>query len=138
MQDVVPAEVLKLLQACIIYPISDSPWVSPTKCTKEVKDHGGPNEKEKKLLHASLQVGGDMVEQIMEVSWTDITIYGSTFEECLVNLEAVLNRCIQKTWCSTGRNAIYGTTRNFPFPHHLREGIEVDKAKVELLSNFHP
>nr|CAN79359.1 hypothetical protein VITISV_033507 [Vitis vinifera] len=26
----------------------------------------------------------------------DITIYGSTFEECLVNLEAILNRCIEK------------------------------------------
>ena len=29
MQEVVRAEVLKLLQADIIYPISDSPWVSP-------------------------------------------------------------------------------------------------------------
>ena len=28
---VVIAEVLKLLQAGIIYPISDSPWVSPTQ-----------------------------------------------------------------------------------------------------------
>nr|CAN63646.1 hypothetical protein VITISV_012334 [Vitis vinifera] len=31
LQEVVRAEVLKLLQACIIYPISDSPWVSPTQ-----------------------------------------------------------------------------------------------------------
>ena len=31
MQEVVRAEVLKLLQAGIIYPISDSPWVSPTQ-----------------------------------------------------------------------------------------------------------
>ena len=31
MQEVVRAEVLKLLQADIIYPISDSPWVSPTQ-----------------------------------------------------------------------------------------------------------
>ena len=31
MQEVVCAEVLKLLQAGIIYPISDSTWVSPTK-----------------------------------------------------------------------------------------------------------
>ena len=31
MQEVVRAEVLKLLQAGIIYPISYSPWVSPTK-----------------------------------------------------------------------------------------------------------
>ena len=30
MQEVVRSEVLKLLQAYIIYPISDSPWVSPT------------------------------------------------------------------------------------------------------------
>ena len=31
MQEVVWAEVLKLLQAGIIYPISDGPWVSPTQ-----------------------------------------------------------------------------------------------------------
>ncbi|RVW76805.1 Retrovirus-related Pol polyprotein from transposon 17.6 [Vitis vinifera] len=31
MQEVVRAEVLKLLQAGIIYPKSDSPWVSPTQ-----------------------------------------------------------------------------------------------------------
>ena len=30
LQEVVRAEVLKLLQTGIIYPISDSPWVSPT------------------------------------------------------------------------------------------------------------
>ena len=31
MQEVVRAEVLKLLQAGLIHPISDSPWVSPTQ-----------------------------------------------------------------------------------------------------------
>ena len=31
MQEVVQAEVLKLLQAGIIYPISDNPWVSHTQ-----------------------------------------------------------------------------------------------------------
>ena len=31
MQEVVRTEVLKFLQADIIYPISDSPWVSPTQ-----------------------------------------------------------------------------------------------------------
>ena len=31
MQEVVCAKVLQLLQAGIIYPISDSPWVSPTQ-----------------------------------------------------------------------------------------------------------
>ncbi|RVW64368.1 Retrovirus-related Pol polyprotein from transposon 297 [Vitis vinifera] len=53
-----------------------------------------------------LSIFSDMVERIMEVFMDDITIYGGTFEECLVNLEAVLKDALRKTWCSTGRNAI--------------------------------
>ena len=59
MQEVVRAEVLKLLQAGIIYPISDSPWVSPTQV---VPKKSGiivvQNDKGRKFLQASLQVGG--------------------------------------------------------------------------------
>ncbi|RVW23233.1 hypothetical protein CK203_100421 [Vitis vinifera] len=35
LQEVVRTEVLKQLQAGIIYPISDSPWVSPTQVVLE-------------------------------------------------------------------------------------------------------
>ena len=46
MKEVVKAEVLKLLDAGIIYPISDSPWISPVQV---VPKKGGltvvPNEK---------------------------------------------------------------------------------------------
>ena len=42
-----------------------------------------------------LSIFSDMVERIMEVFMDDITIYEGTFEECLVNLETVLNRCIE-------------------------------------------
>ena len=38
-----------------------------------------------------LSIFSDMVERIMEVFMDDITIYGSAFDECLVNLEVVLN-----------------------------------------------
>nr|CAN77407.1 hypothetical protein VITISV_005024 [Vitis vinifera] len=43
-----------------------------------------------------LSIFSDMVERIMEVFMDDITIYGGIFEECLVNLETVQNRCIEK------------------------------------------
>ena len=43
-----------------------------------------------------LSIFSAMVERIMEVFMDDITIYGSVFDECLVNLEVVLNRCIEK------------------------------------------
>ncbi|RVW78194.1 Retrovirus-related Pol polyprotein from transposon 17.6 [Vitis vinifera] len=188
MQEVVRAEVLKLLQAGIIYHISDSPWVSPTQVMpkksgitvvqndkgEEVstcltsswrvcidyrklnvvtrKDHfplpfidqvlervsGHPfycflygysgyfqieivvEDQEKTTFtcpfgtyayrripfglcnapttfqRCMLSIFSDMVERIMKVFMDDITIYGSAFDECLVNLEAVLNRCFEK------------------------------------------
>ena len=188
MQEVVRAEVLKLLQTCIIYPIFDSTWVSPTqvmpkksgvttmhnekgeevptrlttgwrvcinyKRLNEVtrKDHfplpfmdqllkrifGHPfyffldgysgyfqieiatGDQDKTTFtcpfgtyayrrmpfglcnaHTTFQrcmlsIFSDFVERIMEVYKDDITVYGGSFEECLINLETVLHRCIEK------------------------------------------
>ncbi|RVX03235.1 hypothetical protein CK203_020026 [Vitis vinifera] len=45
MQEVVRGEVLKLLQAGIIYPISDSLWVSPTQVVPKNWNHCIQNEK---------------------------------------------------------------------------------------------
>ena len=53
-----------------------------------------------------LSIFSDMVERIMEAFMYDITVYGGTFGECLINLEAVLHRCIEKDLVSTRRNAI--------------------------------
>ena len=41
-----------------------------------------------------LSMFSDMVEHIMEVYMDDITVYRGDFEECLINLEAILQRCI--------------------------------------------
>ncbi|RVW62948.1 Retrovirus-related Pol polyprotein from transposon 17.6 [Vitis vinifera] len=62
-----------------------------------------------------LSIFSDMVERIMEVFMDDITIYGGTFEECLVNLKRFLKDALKKTWCSTGRMPFYGTSRNCPW-----------------------
>ena len=43
-----------------------------------------------------LSMFSDMVERIMEVYMDDITIYGSDFEECLTNLDSIIQRCIEK------------------------------------------
>ncbi|RVX16224.1 Retrovirus-related Pol polyprotein from transposon 297 [Vitis vinifera] len=177
LQEVVRAEVLKLLQAGIIYPISDSPWVSPTQVVpKKSEITVVQNEKGKKLLHASLQIEidladqekttftcpfgtyayrrmpfglcnapttfqrcmlsifSDMVERIMEVFMDDITVYGGTFEECLVNLEAVLHRCIEKDLVLNWEKCHFMVRQGIVLGHIVSEkGIEVDKAKVELI-----
>ena len=50
MKEVVRAEVLKLLNAGIIYAISDSSWVSPVQVVPKQKgDDSGQNEKNELL-----------------------------------------------------------------------------------------
>ncbi|RVW63915.1 Retrovirus-related Pol polyprotein from transposon 297 [Vitis vinifera] len=226
LQEVVRAEVLKLLQAGIIYPISDSPWVSPTQVVpkksgitvvqnekgEEIttrltsgwrvcidyrklnavtrKDHfplpfidqvlervsGHPfycfldgysgyfqieidvEDQEKTTFtcpfgtyayrrmpfglcnapatfqRCMLSIFSDMVERIMEVFMDDITVYGGTFEECLVNLEAVLHRCIEKDLVLNWEKCHFMVRQGIVLGHIISEkGIEVDKAKVELI-----
>nr|CAN63061.1 hypothetical protein VITISV_030508 [Vitis vinifera] len=221
--------VLKLLQASIIYPISDSPWVSPTQVVpkksgitvvqnekgEEIstrltlgwrvcidyrklnvvtrKDHfpfpfidqvlervsGHPfycflngnsgyfqieidvEDEEKttftcpfrtyayRRMHfglcnapatfqrCMLSIFSDMVEQIMEVFMDDITVYGGTFKECLVNLEAVLKRCIEKDLVLNWEKCHFMVHQGIVLGHIISEkGIEVDKAKVEHIAKL--
>ncbi|RVW72421.1 Retrovirus-related Pol polyprotein from transposon 17.6 [Vitis vinifera] len=231
LQEVVRAEVLKLLQAGIIYPISDSPWVSPTQVVpkksgitvvqnekgEEIttrltsgwrvcidyrklnavtrKDHfplpfidqvlervsGHPfycfldgysgyfqieidvADQEKTTFtcpfgtyayrrmpfglcnapatfqRCMLSIFSDMVERIMEVFMDDITVYGGTFEECLVNLEAFFTDALKKTWCSTGRNAILWYVKELSLAiSSLKKALKLIKQRWSLLSNYHP
>jgi hypothetical protein len=38
----------------------------------------------------------DMIEEIMEVFMDDFSIHGKTFDDCLENLDRVLERCEEK------------------------------------------
>ncbi|KAL6340810.1 hypothetical protein AAG906_031920 [Vitis piasezkii] len=162
-QEVVRAEVLKLLQAGIIYPISDSPWVSPTQVVpkksgitvvqnekgEEIATRltsGTPGIFKLKLMlkirrrplsHVHLEhtptcmlsIFSDMVERIMEVFMDDITIYGGTFEECLVNLEAILNGCIEKDLVLNREKCHFMVHQGIVLGHIISEkGIEVNNS----------
>ena len=229
LQEVVRIEVLKLLQAGIIYPISDSTWVSPTQVVPKksgvttVKNEKGeelstrlttgwrvcidyrrlnevtrkyhfplpfidqllervsghlfyffldgysgyfqieiaPEDQEKttftcpfgtyayRRMHfglcnalatfqiCMLSMFSDMVESIMEVYMHDITVYGGDFEECLTNLEAILQRCIEKNLVLNWEKCHFMVNQGIVLGHIIsRRGIEVDKAKIELISKL--
>ena len=229
MQEVVRDEVLKLFQAGIIYPISDSTWVSqtqvvpkksevtivrnkkgeemPTRLTtgwrvcidyrrlNEVtrKDHfplpfmdqllerisnqpfyyfldAYSGYFQKKIVaedqekttftcpfgtyayrrmpfglcnapttfhHCMLSIFSDLVERIMEVYMDDITIYRGSFEECLINQESVLHRCIEKNLVLNWENCHFMVSEGIVLGHIISEkGIEVDKEKIDLISKL--
>ena len=43
-----------------------------------------------------MSIFSDMIEEIMKVFVDDFSIYGKTFDDCLENLDMVLQRCEEK------------------------------------------
>ena len=43
-----------------------------------------------------MSIFSDMIEEIMEVFMDDFSVYGTTFDHCLENLDRVLQRCQEK------------------------------------------
>ena len=43
-----------------------------------------------------MSIFSDMVEEVMEIFMDEFLVYGSSFEDCLKNLETVLQRCQDK------------------------------------------
>ena len=74
-----------------------------------------------------LSIFSDMVERIMD----DITVYRGDFEECLANLEAVLQRCIEKNLVLNWEKCHFMVNQGIVLGHVISgRGIEVDKTKI--------
>ena len=64
----------------------------------------------------------------------DITVYGRSFEECLINLETVLHRCIEKNIVLNWEKCHFMVNKGIVLGHIISEkGIEVDKAKIDMI-----
>ena len=50
----------------------------------------------------------DFCEKIVEVFMDDFSVYESSFDDCLSNLDRVLQRCEQKSCLELGEVALYG------------------------------
>ena len=69
----------------------------------------------------------------------DITTYGGSFEECLINMETVLHKCIEKNLVLNWEKCHFMASQGIVLGYIISEkGIEVDKAKIELISKLPP
>ena len=61
------------------------------------------------------------------------------FEECLANLETVLNKCIEKNLVLNWEKCHFMVNQGIVLEHVIsNKGIEVDKANVELIFKLPP
>ncbi|KAD4385220.1 hypothetical protein E3N88_25388 [Mikania micrantha] len=231
MQEVVKKEVLKLLDAGLIYPISDSAWVSPVQVvpkkggmtvvtneenelilTRRVtgwrvcidyrklndatrKDHFplpfinqmlerlsgqqfycfldgfsgyfhipiSAEDQEKTTFtcpygtfayrrmpfglcnapatfqRCMVAIFHDIIEDSMEVFMDDFSVFGSSFDHCLRNLDRMLARCVETNLMLNWEKCHFMVKEGIVLGHKIsRAGIEVDKAKIETISKLPP
>ena len=84
-----------------------------------------------------LSIFSDLVEHIIEVYMDDITVYGESFDECLIHLGTVLHRFIEKNLVLNWEKCHFMVNQGIVLGHVIYEkGIEVDKEKIELISTL--
>nr|GEU89250.1 reverse transcriptase domain-containing protein [Tanacetum cinerariifolium] len=114
--DVIKNEALKLLNAGLIYPISDSPW----RCMRAIFY--------------------DIIEKTMEVFMYDFSVFGNYFQTRLSHLEKMLKRCENTNLCLNWEKSHFMVKEGIVLDHKIsKERIEVDKAKVDFIAKLpHP
>ena len=74
-----------------------------------------------------------------EIFMDDFSIYGDSFDQCLNHLELVLQRCKEKNLTLNWEKCHFMVRHGIILGHEIfRRGIEVDKAKVEVIATLPP
>ena len=86
-----------------------------------------------------LSIFGDMVKDFMEVFMDDFSVFESSFDNCLANLQKVLTRCEEKNLVLNWEKCHFMVTQGIVLGHIISDkGMEVDKAKIDLIRNLPP
>ena len=69
----------------------------------------------------------------------DFSVVGDSFEECLTNLDRVLARCEDTNLVLNWEKCHFMVEEGIVLGHKIsKRGIEVDKAKIEVISRLPP
>nr|GEX76715.1 reverse transcriptase domain-containing protein [Tanacetum cinerariifolium] len=82
----------------------------------------------------------DMIEKMMEVFMDDFSVFGNSFGTCLSHLDKMLKRCEDTNLCLNWEKGHFMVKEGIILSHTIsKNGIEVDKAKVDVIAKLpHP
>ncbi|CAL9019003.1 unnamed protein product, partial [Prunus brigantina] len=84
-----------------------------------------------------LAIFSDMIERFIEVFMDDFSVFGSSFDNCLNHLSLVLQRCQETNLILNWEKCQFMVKRGVVLGHVISsKGIEVDKAKIDIISNM--
>ncbi|CAN6678758.1 unnamed protein product [Malus baccata var. baccata] len=154
MKEVVRNEVMKLLDAGMIYPISDSKWISPTQVVPKCSGITVVKNDNNELVPTRLTTGWRMCVDYKKINEgynqipvapedqekTTFTCLFGTFayrrmSSGLCNTPATFQRCMMSIFTGLVEHVVKGIVLG-----HLisNRGIEVDKAKIDAIEKLPP
>ncbi|GJR12651.1 reverse transcriptase domain-containing protein [Tanacetum coccineum] len=155
--DVIKKEVEKLLDAGLIYPISDSPWgyfqipIDPHDQEKTTFTCPYGTFAYRRMPFGLCNAPGtfqrymmaifhDMIEKTMEVFMDDISVFENSFGNCLSRVDKMLQRCADSNLCLNWEKSHFLVEEGIVLGHKISKNrIEVDKAKVDVIAKLpHP
>ena len=81
----------------------------------------------------------DLLDDCVEVFMDDFSIYGTNFSNCLENLSKVLDMCIEHGLVLNWEKCHFMAQEGIVLGHSIsKRGIEVDRAKIEVIDSFPP
>ena len=80
------------------------------------------------------------MEEIMEVFMDDFSVFGSSFEGCLKNLETVMQRCVEKDLVLNWEKCHFMVDEGIVLGHRVsRAGLKLIKPKfLQSKTYLHP
>ncbi|GJZ19534.1 reverse transcriptase domain-containing protein [Tanacetum coccineum] len=152
--DVIKKEVEKLLDAGLIYPISDSYFqipIDPRDQEKTTFTHPygtfayrcmpfGLCNASGTFQRCMMAIFHDMIKKTMEVFMDDFSIFRNSFVNCLSHVDKMLQRCKDTNICLNWEKSHFMVKEGIVLGHKIsKNGIEVDKNKVDVIAKLpHP
>ncbi|KAL3513290.1 hypothetical protein ACH5RR_026007 [Cinchona calisaya] len=89
--------------------------------------------------YCMLAIFHDMVEKGIEIFMDDFSVFGVSFDDCLANLSNVLKRYLKTNLFFNWKKCHFMVTEGIVLGHKVSsKGIEVDRAKVEVIEKLPP
>ncbi|GKD18526.1 reverse transcriptase domain-containing protein [Tanacetum coccineum] len=86
-----------------------------------------------------LAIFHNLIEESVEVFMDDFSVFGDSFDKCLNNLDKMLRRCKDAHLVLNWEKYHFMVKEGIVLGHKVSSaGLEVDKAKIDVISKFPP
>ena len=81
----------------------------------------------------------DLVGKCLEIFMDDFSVFGESFENCLLNITNVLKKCIRSNLVLSWEKSNFMVQEGVVLGHKVSKcGLEVDRAKIEVIQALPP